>query len=74
VCNNCSGFSDRIAPPPATSSARKSAESTEEYPDDPKPAEGGDLQMEYSDYFFCQSIEAVTKKLPVRTLVSRLTV
>ena len=61
VCNNCSGFSDRISPPPAISSARKSAENTEEYPDDPKPAEGGDLQMEYSDYFFCQSIEAVTK-------------
>jgi hypothetical protein len=53
VYNNCSGFSDRIYPPPATSSARKSAESTERYPDDPKPAGGGDLQMEYSHYFFC---------------------
>jgi hypothetical protein len=60
VCNDCSGFSDCISPP-AISSARKSAENTEEYRDDPKPAEGGDLQMEYSDYFFWQSIEAVTK-------------
>jgi len=34
---------------------------TEEYPVDPKPAEGGDLQLEYSDYFFCQSIGALTK-------------
>jgi hypothetical protein len=57
----CSGLSDRVSRAPASSSARKNAENTEEYPDDPKPAEGGDVQMEYSDYFFCQSIGAVTK-------------
>lgn len=51
VCNNCSGVSDHTSPTPATSLAGKTAEKTEEYPVDPKPAEGGDLQMEYSDYF-----------------------
>jgi hypothetical protein len=35
---------------PSTSSAMKNPENTEEDPDDPEPADEGDIQMEYSSY------------------------
>jgi hypothetical protein len=36
-----------LSPTPSTSSAIKTPESTEEDPDDPEPADDGDIQMEY---------------------------
>jgi hypothetical protein len=39
---------DLFSPNPSTSSAVKSPENTEEYPDDPEPATAGDIQVEFS--------------------------
>jgi hypothetical protein len=52
---------DPFSPTPSTSSAMKAPENAEEKPDDPEPAEEGDIQMEYSsDYLYSLSIGAVT--------------
>jgi hypothetical protein len=39
---------DPLSPNPSTSSAMKTPENTEADPDDPEPADEGDIQMEYS--------------------------
>jgi hypothetical protein len=39
-------FPDYLSPTPSTSSALKTLENTEEYPDDPEPTDEGDIQME----------------------------
>jgi hypothetical protein len=39
---------DTSSPTASTTSSIKSPELTEEDPDDPKPPDGGDIQMEYS--------------------------
>ena len=38
---------DSMSPAPPTSLDMKTPESTEEEPDDPKPADEGDIQMKY---------------------------
>ena len=53
---------DPLSPTPSTSSAMRTPENTEEDPDDLKPADEGDIQMEYSsDQLYSPSIGAVTK-------------
>jgi len=37
-----------LSPTPSTSSAMKTPDNTEADPDDPEPADAGDIQMEYS--------------------------
>jgi len=39
---------DPLSPTPSIPSNMKTPENTEDNPDDPQPAEGGDIQMEYS--------------------------
>ena len=39
---------DPLSPTPSIPSNIKTPENTEDNPDDPQPAEGGDIQMEYS--------------------------
>jgi hypothetical protein len=45
----------------STSSAVKTPVGTEEGPDDPEPADEGDIQMEYSDELYTPSVRAVAK-------------
>jgi hypothetical protein len=53
---------DVLSPAPSTSSAVKSLENTEEYPDDPEPATAGNIQMEYcSDWLYSPNIGTVIK-------------
>jgi hypothetical protein len=40
-------YSDPLSPTPSMSSAMKTPENTEEDPDNPEPADEGDIQMEY---------------------------
>jgi len=39
---------DPLSPTPSTSSAMKTPENTKAEPDDPEPADGGNIQMETS--------------------------
>jgi hypothetical protein len=50
---------DRLSPTPSTAAVIKIPGHTEDDPDDPEPADEGDIQMEYS--FDSTSIGAVTK-------------
>ena len=50
------------SPTPSTSSAMQIQDKTEQDPDDPTPADEGDIHMEYSsDQFYSLCIEAGTK-------------
>jgi hypothetical protein len=53
---------DLLSPTPSTSSAVKSPEKTEKYPDDSEQATAGDIQMEYSsDLLYNPRTRAATK-------------
>ena len=41
---------DTSSPDPSTSLAMKTQENTDDDPEDPEPADGGDTQMEYSSH------------------------
>jgi hypothetical protein len=50
-----------LFPTPSASSAMKTPENIAEDPDDPGPADEGDIQMEYSSDYLCKpSIGPVT--------------
>jgi hypothetical protein len=61
----CSKRPPRASLHSSTFSAKKTPENTEVEAHDPKPADGGDIQMEYfSDYLYRPSIGRVTKNDP----------
>ena len=66
---------DLSTPTPSTSSAVKSPENTEKYPDDPEPETAGDIQMEFSsDWLYSPSIGAATKNYVLKSWLSICTV
>jgi hypothetical protein len=53
---------DPLPPTPSTPSVLKTPENIEEDPEDPKPADNGDIQMDYcADQLYSPSIRAGTK-------------
>lgn len=63
VCASTVGVShDPLFPTPSPSSAMKNPGNTDEDPDDPDPADKGNIQMEYSpDHLNIPSVGAVSK-------------
>ena len=47
------GFPDTLCLTPSTSSAMMTPEDTKQDPDDPTPADKGDIHMEYSSHWLC---------------------
>jgi hypothetical protein len=62
VCTSTVVISPEPFSPTPTSSAMKTPENIAEHPDDPEPADEGDIQMEhYSDKLYGLSIGTLTK-------------